>query len=348
MKELRWFTRGEFRSENLKREDTPLGREDLMNTNKLLGNYSSIYSFTRHFNSAYESGIKKHPLSSVSIEGGPHTFWWSTQNIDGTWQGQEPGTSTSADVPIPQLLRQMQPNARFLLTLAEPVKRMYSDYYFLDENRMTHSQNEHPQAKAKRSAMKNRHTKGGKGKGKGKKGQKGLDANQNADVNTASASGQITHTDTYGVSKSVLGLGADTKSAIDFHKKAEHAVEQFRLCVSKESQRISSSLSVVGLSSSSSSSSSSVEVHTAEKEKREKEKEGGSVWFRASQVCAHDRATFGRAGHGRLAIGLYSLFFEKWVSLTLNFSTLLASCVIRSGALDSANILLSYSIISLA
>ena len=47
--------------------------------NKLLGNYSSVYSFTRHFSAAYASGLSKHPLSSVALEGGPHTFWWSTQ-----------------------------------------------------------------------------------------------------------------------------------------------------------------------------------------------------------------------------------------------------------------------------
>jgi hypothetical protein len=40
---------------------------------------------------------------------------------------------------------------------------------------------------------------------------------------------------------------------------------------------------------------------------------GDPVWFRASQMCAHDRYSFGQAGWGRLGIGLYVLFIEKWL-----------------------------------
>jgi hypothetical protein len=38
------------------------------------------------------------------------------------------------DIPPPQMLREIQPNAKFIITLADPVKRMYSDYYFLEDN----------------------------------------------------------------------------------------------------------------------------------------------------------------------------------------------------------------------
>jgi hypothetical protein len=31
-------------------------------------------------------------------------------------------------------VRELQPQAKFILTLCDPVKRMYSDYYFLDDN----------------------------------------------------------------------------------------------------------------------------------------------------------------------------------------------------------------------
>lgn len=37
-------------------------------------------------------------------------------------------------MPIPQLLREMQPDAKFIVTVNDPVRRMYSDYYFLHDN----------------------------------------------------------------------------------------------------------------------------------------------------------------------------------------------------------------------
>jgi hypothetical protein len=37
-------------------------------------------------------------------------------------------------VPTPQLLREMQPDAKFIITVNDPVRRMYSDYYFLHDN----------------------------------------------------------------------------------------------------------------------------------------------------------------------------------------------------------------------
>lgn len=38
------------------------------------------------------------------------------------------------DVSAVQLIRELQPQAKFLLTLSDPVRRMYSDYYFLNDN----------------------------------------------------------------------------------------------------------------------------------------------------------------------------------------------------------------------
>lgn len=35
---------------------------------------------------------------------------------------------------MPQIIREIQPGAKFIITLSDPVKRMYSDYYFLDDN----------------------------------------------------------------------------------------------------------------------------------------------------------------------------------------------------------------------
>lgn len=32
------------------------------------------------------------------------------------------------------MVREIQPEAKFLLTISDPVHRMYSDYYFLDDN----------------------------------------------------------------------------------------------------------------------------------------------------------------------------------------------------------------------
>ena len=38
------------------------------------------------------------------------------------------------DIPPAQLLRELQPRAKLIIILADPVKRMYSDYYFLDDS----------------------------------------------------------------------------------------------------------------------------------------------------------------------------------------------------------------------
>lgn len=56
------------------------------------------------------------------IDGGPHALWWSTQRHDGVDSGM---------VPVPQLHFAMVPEARLIVSLAEPARRMYSDYWFL-------------------------------------------------------------------------------------------------------------------------------------------------------------------------------------------------------------------------
>ena len=50
----------------------------------------------------------------------------STQAPDGTWHPE--------DIPPAQMIRELQPNARFIIVLSDPVKRLYSDYYFLSDN----------------------------------------------------------------------------------------------------------------------------------------------------------------------------------------------------------------------
>ena len=47
---------------------------------------------------------------------------------------QSPDGSFLYDIPPTQLLREMQPDAKFIITLNDPVRRMYSDYYFLHDN----------------------------------------------------------------------------------------------------------------------------------------------------------------------------------------------------------------------
>ena len=55
------------------------------------------------------------------LDGGPHTLWWSTQRHDGV---------DSKMVPVPQLLHFMVPEAKLVVSLAEPSRRTYSDYWF--------------------------------------------------------------------------------------------------------------------------------------------------------------------------------------------------------------------------
>ena len=129
-KEVRWFTRGEFTTNAIAHE----GEEDSINIpllegrkEILLGKGSSVYTFTNSFaglSRELERDKSKHDY--VTVDGGPHTLWWPTQSPDGSFLPQ--------DIPPAQILREMQPKAKFLITLSDPVKRMYSDYYFLEDN----------------------------------------------------------------------------------------------------------------------------------------------------------------------------------------------------------------------
>lgn len=47
---------------------------------------------------------------------------------------QSPDGAFLHDIPAPQIIREIQPDAKFLITLTDPVKRLYSDYYFLHDN----------------------------------------------------------------------------------------------------------------------------------------------------------------------------------------------------------------------
>ena len=109
-KEVRWFTRGEFKNEPIERAR--------------IGPDTSIYSFTAAFQPAASAILQNHDL--ITIDGGPHTLWWSTQQSDGSIHPE--------DIPAVQILREMQPNAKFIITLTDPVKRMYSDYNFIDDD----------------------------------------------------------------------------------------------------------------------------------------------------------------------------------------------------------------------
>lgn len=114
----------------------------------------------------------------------------------------------------------MQPNAKFLLTLTDPVQRMYSDYYFLDDNL-----------------------------------------------------------------RPVRPGQETTKSAQQFHERCVSQVEEMKKCISIELANLGNSNAATG----------------------------SGTWLRAAQICAHDRHKFAVGGWGRLSIGLYSLYLEKWL-----------------------------------
>jgi hypothetical protein len=211
--QIRWMTRGEF--------VTSVRDMDI------LDEHTSIYEFTGSFADDL-SGIQKHPDTAITIDGGPHTFWWPTQGADGSLRPQ--------DVPPPQIIREMQPQAKFIITLADPVRRMYSDYYFLNDDRKV--------------------ARGG-------------------------------------------GGSADHKSPLIFHERAEKQVHDFRSCVDKRLLvAAAAGNNTGGLLAIPSEDSDEVRL---------------GPWFRAAQECAHDRAQFGLAGYGRLSIGLYVLYLQKWL-----------------------------------
>ena len=119
-KEVRFFTRGEFASH---------APED-----GFLPPSLSLREFTKHHTRAARmiaSQTDESMQNAIIIDGGPHTLWWSVQEPDGSWPLDH---ARAKQMPIPLLLHALQPQARFLVTLAEPVRRMHSDYYFLNAN----------------------------------------------------------------------------------------------------------------------------------------------------------------------------------------------------------------------
>eukprot|EP01038_Epipyxis_sp_PR26KG_P008159 gene8159-11043_t len=230
-KEVRWFTRGEFTTEPIlhegdenNEENVGFGRHEM-----LLGPESSIFSFTRAFRLAAEViSEKRHSFgdSIITIDGGPHTFW-PTQGPD--------GTLFPKDIPPPQIIREIQPNAKFILTLSDPVQRMYSDYYFLGDNLRPVRPDE--------------------------------EGNNNE------------------------------KSARQFHDRVLYQTNEFRKCVDNNKSFLEDII----------------------REKQEEfldlsnSKMKNQIFLRASQVCAHDRHRFAVGGWGRISIGLYSLYLEKWL-----------------------------------
>jgi hypothetical protein len=159
----------------------------------------------------------------ITIDGGPHTFWWPTQNSDGTLLPE--------DVPPTQIIREMQPNAKFIITLSDPVKRLYSDYYFLQDN-----------------------------------------------LRPVKAGIENTH-----------------KSADELHDRVVMQISEFQYCLEKNMNNLINDQS--------------------KSYKNSSKKPGTLLWMRASQICAHDRSKFGKAGWGRLSIGLYSLYMMKWIEV---------------------------------
>lgn len=234
-KEVRWFTRGEFTRSRLDMEvaldsaDGDSGKGGVhrqqqsidtdSNIHQLLGPGSSIYSFTKSFHNAVK-GIMAHPSTHVTVDGGPHTLWWPTQSPD--------GSIIEEAIPTPQIIREIQPHAKFIVTLSDPVKRTFSDYYFLDDNQRVHKP-------------------GSDGEGAGKNSQ-------------------------------------------HFHERIKEQIESMQLCIAENVEALSKN----------SPATPSAEEQTA-------------YWFRSSQVCAHDRHKFAVAGWGRLAIGMYAVFLEKWL-----------------------------------
>lgn len=247
-KEIRWLTRGEFTFVSMQEETETAITMDMMKSRfymKRLGSASSVYTFTQEFDGAAKV-IAAHPSTRITMDGGPHTLWWPTQSPDGTFL---------EDVPPAQILREMQPNAKFIITLQDPVKRMYSDYFFLDDNLQVH------------------------------------------DTNVKKRSFRA------------------EKSPADFHNRAEKQINRFKKCVSE--QLIRGFGVNAALREYSTKLGSLLHKIIREGVQMESyldvEKLLLQHWFRASQACAHDRHLFGLAGWGRLSIGLYALFYEKWL-----------------------------------
>jgi hypothetical protein len=246
---LRWFTRGEFTDRAL----PPEGENNGQRGEPAISPKSSIFSFTNSFDLATKE-IYANPRTMITIDGGPHTFWWPTQEPDGRLNPNL--------IPTPQIIREIQPNAKFIITLSDPVHRLYSDYYFLNDDRtVAHHGPIPPNSKS------------------------------NPKPNPKS------------------GPKSDVKSSKIFDERVKLQINDMHLCIEESLMQVQDALVLEKFNPT-------PKEWTAEDIEGGKE-EGGPLWVRAAQMCAHDRYSFGQAGWGRLSIGLYSLYLVKWLE---NFS----------------------------
>jgi hypothetical protein len=149
-------------------------------------------------------------------------LWWPTQSPDGALLPDE--------IPPAQIIRELQPNAKFIVAVQDPVARMYSDYYFLDDS-MVPVDNLNMRRKQQSRSQNDRSV-----------------------------------------------PDPSPKSPEEFHSRTMAQIDEFHECVNATMMEV-----------------------------------GENQWFRASQICAHDRSRFAVAGWGRISIGLYVLFIEKWL-----------------------------------
>jgi hypothetical protein len=230
--------------------------------------------------------IQKDPQNSITLDGGPHTLWWPTQGADGVLRPD--------DIPPAQLIREIQPQAKFLITLANPIHRMYSDYYFLNDDRKVAKHGPKPKSKG---SMRGSYS-----------SEKSPAQFHERVIQQVSTFHQCLEDilDTSVLYRSLSSSYPSPPSSSATWKNDSTIVDQPSLVVRKYFPfltNITNQLS--NFVTTSSRSQPLPSFHVAPEIIRE--------WFRASQVCAHDRHKFGVAGYGRLGIGLYVLFIEKWL-----------------------------------
>lgn len=90
-----------------------------------LSNDNACYSFIQVLDYAKNWNCSYSPLTYSTIFSPTLLYLRPLQAPDGSFL---------YDIPPAQLLREMQPDAKFIITLNDPVRRMYSDYYFLHDN----------------------------------------------------------------------------------------------------------------------------------------------------------------------------------------------------------------------
>ncbi|KAJ1461043.1 hypothetical protein M885DRAFT_458278 [Pelagophyceae sp. CCMP2097] len=193
-KETRFFTRGEFGAAT---------RTAYMTPETPLSDFAAEHETA---SKRISSNLERPGNDETTIiDGGPHTLWWSTQTFEG---------GDTGNAPAPQLLALMFPRAKLVVTLAEPGRRAYSDYWFLTAQGVA---------------------------GRPRRGRP-----------------------------------AAIQSAADFDAKARFDADAMERCFDAYDQ-------------------------------------GASKWaVDAVQRCAFDRKRFGANGRGRLTIGLYAAFLERW------------------------------------